>query len=250
MLKMTTSKLLGAALVATAATSANAAVTWATNVEDTGSTPSMSVASDDLLQSEFVSVTGDARYPGDGSGSTGPVVPGVLRDGSWGAWQTVTDSVGLQNPNVLTFTLDTSVNTLGYDITSIVSSAWWATGGNGRSDQRYAIWVSYVGDGGFSLIQPLTHFTSGMGPDAATQVTVTNNTGGVLDNGTSSTTGVDQIAFQFGDNDGTAQGGAGGGNNWNFYREIDVIGTATVPEPSSLALIGLSGLCMLQRRRK
>ncbi len=39
-------------------------------------------------------------------------------------------------------------------------------------------------------------------------------------------------------------------NGYVGYRELDVLGTASTPEPASLGLLGLGGLSFLARRRR
>jgi hypothetical protein len=38
--------------------------------------------------------------------------------------------------------------------------------------------------------------------------------------------------------------------NKTVFNEIDVVGAATVPEPSAFALLGLAGMALLIRRRR
>ena len=146
-------------------------------------------------------------------------------------------------PSVFDLTFDTSVNTLGYDISEISTFAAWVNNGASLANQLYTLEYSVVGDASFvSLGQtdftPFddeTEETSG-----ATRVT---HTGG---NGTIIASGVDAIRITFLDH-----GVENGGTDGTVFQEVDVIGVATVvPEPSSTALVGLGGLALLLRRRK
>lgn len=68
------------------------------------------------------------------------------------------------------------------------------------------------------------------------QVEITEDNGAALLG-----SGIDSVRFDFGNP----------GLNWTFYRELDVVGTATVvPEPTTTALLGLGGLALILRRRK
>jgi len=79
-------------------------------------------------------------------------------------------------------------------------------------------------------------------------IITTNQTGGSLLTRTYDNTsaplisGVDAIRFNFFDPNGEAI-------ERTVYREIDVIGTATIPEPSDALLGGLGLLALLRRRR-
>ena len=53
--------------------------------------------------------------------------------------------------------------------------------------------------------------------------------------------GIEAIKFDFLATDG---------NGSSVYREIDVLGSAAVPEPTTTALLGLGGLALILRRRK
>ncbi|MBI1336553.1 MAG: hypothetical protein GC164_06285 [Phycisphaera sp.] len=107
------------------------------------------------------------------------------------------------------FSLDTSVNTLGYNIANIATFSYW---GDSRAMQEYTVSVSVVGDAGFTTLHALTGELGASGK--VNQVTLTDNAGYLA-------TGVDAIRFVFADI---------GSLNWVAYREIDVVGSA-VPIP-------------------
>jgi hypothetical protein len=147
---------------------------------------------------------------------------------------------------VATFTLNTSVNTLGYTLTSVNSIYGWQ---NFESvvDQDYTISYSTVTDPTFTLLasviyapfDPATENSNGDPNDhAATQVTLTD-----LGN----ITGVNAIQIAF--NAYTTPGNVE--QNGQMIREIDVFGTPTaVPEPSTWALMGFGGLLLAWRLRR
>lgn len=139
----------------------------------------------------------------------------------------------------ITFTLDTSVNTFGYDLASIQSIAGWGGNSTTHANQSYNVMVSYVGDASFSLLQSVSYtpFTSG-NASKSSMVTISDDGGDLL------ASGVDEIRFVYNETGtwGTAAG--------LVIREIDVTGAASIPEPSSAALLGLAGLTLAMRRRK
>lgn len=131
------------------------------------------------------------------------------------------------------WTLDTSVNTAGYDIDSIHSFAGF---NQDRSWQTLEIKYALVGDTitpGAELDRTLVgNFayrpTPTPGVYNATHMTIADDLGGLV------LTGVKAIEVKFVDN-GFHQGSS---VNMSSYREISVVGSASaIPEPSSIALL-------------
>ncbi len=219
-----------------------------------------------------------------GTGASGPFTPSTTTDeiafagdvsntdllhgvvGTGGAWNGGTDPNNLNNGvpgstdsnvnvggalgestwtvagtgSVREFVIGAGDNGLGYDITEVQTIAAWQ--GAGFQNQRYEIYLRPLG-GAYSLYatvdyQPSTSTAANTDQGGATIVKVTDDAG-LLDSG------IDAIRFNFLD---TVSNPAGGG----VYRELDVFGSSTVavPEPSSVALLGLGGLALLRRRRK
>lgn len=149
-------------------------------------------------------------------------------------------------PATATYILNTSVNTLGYDLTSISSYMGWATVSAAQANQTYTIELSYVGSAAYTLFETVSYkpFSDTNSPAAYESKVLLTDSGGVL------ATGVDGIRFTFKNPigpDGVADGT--GTTEGTLIREIDVFGTATVPEPS-LSLFGLCGALLLGRRRR
>jgi hypothetical protein len=134
-----------------------------------------------------------------------------------------------ENNATITFTLDTSVNQSGYDVTSIAGYGGWGDGG--RDNQIYSIYFSRVGSSEFTYLGGVNAQPGSPGAPSAVRA-LFDNVG---------LTGVDAIRIDF--LDGQENGFAG-------YGEFDVIGTPTVPEPAStfLLLIGCAGVALRRRR--
>lgn len=204
-----------------------------------------SVDNADLLQMGGVNASNSDYAPFQTFGQPAT----VLRDGSAGGNTTATSDYpnlvlegSSQNPQfTVTFDLDLTNAANGYDLTSIVSFSGWH---DNRASQFHNIYISMVGSSSFVQLNSAlgggfgNAFGQGMGSSApgsggSMRITVTDSSGVIATN-------VDAIRFEM------LPGGAGG----HVYREIDVIGIASIPEPSCLSLLGLGTLALLRRRRR
>lgn len=191
------------------------------------------------------------------TGGNAPVAPGTF-----GSWATENDGiVGPANlfPQTLildgnlagyatpfaVYTLDLSVNTYGYDITSIQSFAGWT---GERIWQSVEIKYALVGE---AITSDLSHTlgTFTYKPDGldnanwnASKLTIEDNFGAVM------LTGVSAIQINFVTNG--YDGGDAGKTNYTAYKEISVVGTASVPEPSTVLLTGVAAAGLLLRFRR
>ena len=181
-----------------------------------------------------------------GQQSTGSGL-GFLIEGTVGGTNTAASS-NLDSADFFTITLDTSVNTLGYDVDEIFSVAGWTTGSGGRSNQGYEVTFNLVG-GGTTVIaagnyepnNPPSYWTTVSLTDDGSGTPVSGSTPGLL------ATGVESITFN-----NFVNANESAAESIVVYREFDVFGTPTtaVPEPGSLALLGLCGLAVINRRRR
>lgn len=166
---------------------------------------------------------------------------------------------GASGSDFLTYTFDVSTNTLGYDITKIVSIFGHQDGfGGGRVNQEYEIELTFLDDTTATLVNKTEWHPGGLfgsGTDEWTSVVFENSGGGALH---SDTVNIDSGGATSG-TDVTASGvkaitfknfaPATPGGDLNVH-EFDVFGTATIPEPATLALLGLGGAVMLAGRRR
>jgi hypothetical protein len=187
------------------------------------------VKTDDLLQTNLASVTSGGNFNQEGAGGVPILTDGVfvINGGN------PTDNSGLAtagNDAFVEFNLDLSVNTLGYDISSIQSFGGWND--SGRDRQLFKISYSLVGSSAFTYLGAMDFNPAATGLPSAVY--------GVFD---TALTGVDAIRIDF---------FAGQENGYAGFGEFDVIGAATIPEPSAavLCLAGVVGSMMIRRRAR
>lgn len=137
------------------------------------------------------------------------------------------------NNSVITLTFDTSINTFGYDITSVVSMTFIETRAGQAYDLAYSLvatpstFVSLTGGDSGSLVNRPTSAQEG-------QVTIADSTGTIA-------SGVKALRFTF----------YNSGGNESVFAEIDVFGTATiVPEPVLSTFSCLFGVAFIARFRR
>ncbi|MFC4992600.1 PEP-CTERM sorting domain-containing protein [Rubritalea tangerina] len=198
----------------------------------------------DLAQTQLTSIarTSGSVFAGINGGNPNQLVNGSALTGGGLFHSSGTNDTHF--PATYTLEFDLSINTLGYDITTINTIAGWNENGRTLANQQYELQYSVVGDAAFQSlgVQSFTPFSGADGNGAsASLLSITDDSGTIAQ-------GVDAIRFivqDHGQHTGTAQG--------TVFKEFDVIGAATVasvPEPSTTALIGIGGLSLILRRRR
>lgn len=252
---LTTSTLLGLL-----ATSAQAAIS-VTN----STAASFAVSTTDLLQTQFSSYSGDALndhgtndtlYLTQLANQGITVGEASLRDGTWynndaSSWGSTTGAFSqigkataesrgsalAQSGEFSIFNFDVSTNTLGYDITGVDLFSNWGSG-DGRNEIKVQISFALVGTPTVfdqSILTPAAYNPVSTGDVDGTQglMSITDDSGNIA-------SGIAAVRFDW---LSPQENGAVG------YSEIDVFGTATIPEPSSALLLGLGSLTLLRRRK-
>lgn len=148
------------------------------------------------------------------------------------------DVIYWNNPAPHTMTVLLTGSATGYDLTQITSIYGWQDTRTVYSAQHYDVLVSTVGSSSYSLLLSVDYDPFASNGEGSSQVVVTENSTGIL------ASGVDAIRF-------VMRGDSSNPNVVGVIREIDVFGSVTsVPEPSSMILLGLGSLLSVYRRRR
>ena len=200
------------------------------------------VSSTDLVnagQTTLASVASSGFTPFT-SGTTSS--PNVLNDGADGGWTLTAGNTAVTvqlTPWSLTYALDLSGAVLGYDITGIDVMSLWT---NDFVNQRYTVEISTVTVPAFTaLTGPVIAQTATSGGSAGSSLrsSIREDDTGVL------ASGVTLLRFTL-----EAQANPFGGSQIAAYREVDVFGAASVPEPASWSLGMVAAGLVLRRRRR
>jgi hypothetical protein len=238
-------RLIIPAVLALATTRAQAAITQ--DVSTTaGVLNAYTVSNTDLLQLPGTTGSSSGYSAFTSGGFTFGLPETVLRDGNAGPNNTTNTGWSIQafegtnqNPQyTVTFTLDLTNAANGYDLTSIAAFTGWTD----RAAQTFNIYYSTVGSSSFIKLNSgntvggaLDAFGDTSIINGSIRTTVTDTAGMIAGN-------VDEIRFEM----------LPTAANGSVYREIDVIGVASVPEPSTYGLIGAGSLALaafVRRRR-
>lgn len=185
------------------------------------------VRNNDLLQTSVAGVVSGGNFSIEGGGGVPALTNGafVINGGNPADnSQLATGGDGA----FVEFTLDLSVNALGYDISSIESFGGWND--SGRDRQLFKLSYSLVGSADFTFLGALDSNPAAGGEPSAVR--------GVFD---TALTGVDGIRIDF---------FGGQENTYAGYGEFDVVGSPTVPEPGALGASLLAAAGLLARRRR
>lgn len=211
---------------------AHAAVTVAITTQAANGNPhsgTISASSSDLLQTQGT-LAGSAATRNLPANLTNGIIATTTGNSSADR-----GAFGAGAGNFVEYDLNISVNTLGYDITSIASISHWS---DARAGQAYTVLIRKVGESSFTSLYTLSGQSAS---NVVHEVLLTNSGGGTLTEGAVVASGIDGIRFEFANAPSTT---------WAGYREIDVFGSATIPEPSVSILIGLAGLFLMMHRRR
>ena len=245
-------KSLLAALAICSATSARAAAIVTqdyTNSIDGGNNPTVQAA--ELAAAGLASNT-DLLQGVAGTYAnwnlTGNFNPANLNNGSFGATSadgSLPNDIAFAQANgsnsTATYVLGAGPSGTGYTINSIRSLAGWRDAG--LIQQSYDVEVRPLG-GAFSLLKSvrvnaadvsIADYDDGANGGGSSVVTITENGSGIL------ASGIDAIRFTARELAVASNFQSGSGSGTTF-REIDVFGRPTVPEPGSILLAALAAL--------
>ncbi|RYD24242.1 MAG: PEP-CTERM sorting domain-containing protein [Verrucomicrobiaceae bacterium] len=131
----------------------------------------------------------------------------------------------------------------GYAINSIVSLASWRD--SALYQQTYQIWTRAVGGATFDLAYPVGNDlnpVADLNSGGSSKITVSDSNGGFV------AYGIDAIRFVILDIPAGFEPNPGGGST--AFREIDVFGSAVIPEPGSTLMFLGATLAALGLRRR
>jgi hypothetical protein len=169
------------------------------------------VSSTDLINQGQSTLKNHVRLPAGGFGDNtndGGGKQGSDEDSEY--WRTTSQ------PNTLTYTLNTTDHTLGYDIKKIVSVTGWAGAEESQANQDFELLVSKVGSEEYTSLGSFSHkpYSDTKGGHYGVRLTLTDDTGTLA-------SGVDAVRFIF------AAASFEGKHAGLVIREIDVEGVPT-----------------------
>lgn len=199
-------------------------------VSGSGNNTGFSVSSTDLLQTQLESTNDQLSInTGENNAWSGGATVGSLTDGNFlTSPEASTGSLVISGGSV-TYTFNTTTNTFGYDLSQIGIFSGWRDNGRDGID----ITISYATVSAPTTFQELARAVQDDVDSQFEHANITENSAPFL------AIGVKSIRFTF---NSPENGGAG-------YKELDVVGVATVPEPSAALLGGLGLLALIRRRR-
>jgi len=183
-----------------------------------GSNAAFTVSANDLLETDLASSTDALTLNVGENNAAGGNTSVVLRNGLFGDVATNGKYQGVViDYGQITYTLNTSLNPLGYTLTSIDTYAGWADANRGT--QAYTIEYSTVGSTGFTTLATVPFNKDGF---TQQKISIIEDTTGIL------ATGVDAIRFKFGDGSNSIWAPTAGWTHQEFngvcYKEIDIFG--------------------------
>ena len=176
----------------------------------------------DLAQSEFLSssATGGEAV----ATRSAELFNGIIGNNNSGTGDS--GVVRMNTDNTITVEFDTSVNTLGYDLSGITSIFGWNTGAGGRSNQGYEIILTFMDDSVRTLAGP-QNWEPNNPASYWTTVSFSSAVGGPM------ATGVKSVSFDI-----TQPANASQAGGFLVGREIDIFGTPTESPDAEHLFVG------------